>query len=224
LPVSTSASVLDDEAAAQLVNRQEALQAEARHVVQDLGLLALLGQAGLVVEHGSAVTGLMTWPDLDISVTSPDLDPERAYENLHPLLTHPRTTMVRYTNETGQRSFSGLPRDERLFFMAYYEHSSGVVWKLDISFWLYPEPRGDTEYDAQIKSRLTAETRLAILWLKDLWHTSPVYPAAVGSVDIYDAVLNHDVRTPAAFDDYLRARDKPILSEAAQVRRKARDL
>lgn len=199
--MSTDILELDGEAAARLLRRQDELQADARQIVRDLDLLALLAQAGPVVEHGSALTGLMTWPDLDISVTSPNLDPERAYEIMNPLLKHSRTTMVRYTNETGKRSFSGSPQDERLFFMVYYEHSNSVVWKLDIPFWLYPEPRGDAEYHAQITARLTPETRLAILWLKDLWHASPVYPVAVGSVDIYDAVLNHEVRTPEAFDN-----------------------
>jgi hypothetical protein len=141
-----------------------------------------------------------------------------------PLLTHPRTTMVRYTNETGPRSFSGLPRDERLFFMVYHEHASGRLWKIDIPFWLAPEPRSEGAYHAQLSARLTPETRLAILWLKDLWHSTPVYPTRVGSVDIYDAVLEHAVRSPKAFDAYLQARGQPTLAEATQTQRKARDL
>jgi hypothetical protein len=215
---------LSDEAATELLLRQDRLQAEARQVVRELDLVTLLGQAGPVVEHGSVTSGLMAWPDLDFGVTSPDLERALAFEIMRPLLAHPRTTMARYTNETGARSFSGSPRDERLFFMVYYEHTSEVVWKLDIAFWLYPEPRGEERYHARIAERLTDETRLAILWLKDLWHSTPVYPATVGSVDIYDAVLEHGARTPNDFDDYLQARGKPTWAEATSTRRKARDL
>ncbi len=219
-----SMSELSDEQAAGLLKHQDELQAEARQIVNDLDLLTLLAQAGQVAEHGSSTSGLMAWADLDFGVTSPGLDLVRAFEIMHPLLTHPQTTMVRYTNEIGPRSFSGLPRDDRLFFMVYYEHTSGTVWKIDIAFWLFPEPRGEREYHARIRERLTPETRLVILWIKELWHRSPVYPAAVGSVDIYDAVLEHGVWTPEDFDRYLAERGKPTLSEASQAVRKARNL
>lgn len=215
---------LDAERAAALLRHQDELQAEARQIVQDLKLLDLLGQAGPVARHGSALSGLMAWPDLDFGITSPGLDPAGAFEILHPLLIHPRTTMVRYVNETGEHTFQHDPRNERLFFMVYYEHTSGRVWKIDIPFWLYPEPRGEAGYHARLMDRLTPETRLAILWLKDLWHSTPVYPAEVGSVDIYTAVLDAGVRTPAEFDAYLAARDKPTLAQAEAVRVKARDL
>jgi hypothetical protein len=222
--MSTQLPGLDEQTAAELLRRQDELQAEARQLTQELGVVALLEQAGPVAQHGSLVSGLMAWPDIDFGVTSPGLSPERAYAIMLPLLTHPRTTMVRYTNETGPRSFSGLPRDERLFFMVYHAHASGRVWKLDIPFWLDAEPRSEGAYHAQLSARLTPESRLAILWLKDLWHSTPVYPTSVGSVDIYDAVLEHAVRSPAAFDAYLHARDKPTLADATQTQRKARDL
>ena len=215
---------LDNETAARLLRRQDTLQTEARQIMRELNVHALLSQAGLVTEVGSWVTGLMAWPDIDFGITSPGLDSTRAYEIMLPLLTHPRTTMVRFTNETGTHTFAGDPRNERLFFMVYYEHTSGLVWKLDIPFWLDPEPRDEGQFAAQLQSRLTPETRLAILWIKDIWHSSPVYPVEVGSVDIYTAVLDHGVRTPDAFDTYLQARGKPTRAEAAQVRRKARDL
>jgi hypothetical protein len=143
---------------------------------------------------------------------------------MQPLLTHPRTTMVRFTNETGKHTFAADPRNERLFFMVYYEHTAERIWKIDVPFWLYPEQRDERQYHERIMARLTPETRLAILWLKDLWHGTPLYPTSVGSVDIYAAVLDDGVRTPSAFDDYLMARGKPTLAEAVAVQVKARDV
>ena len=222
--MQTYPPALDSDAEAALLRRQDELQAEARQIVQELELVELLEQAGPVAQHGSALSGLLAWPDLDFGITSPGLDPAGAFGILQPLLTHPRTTMVRYTNETGTHTFENDPRNERLFFMVYYEHTSGRVWKLDIPFWLYPEPRDEQQYHLRIMDRLTPETRLAILWLKDLWHATPVYPTEVGSVDIYTAVLDAGVRTPAAFDAYLQARNKPTLAEATATRVKARNL
>jgi hypothetical protein len=60
-----------------------------------------------------------------------------------------------------------------------------------------------------MQQQLTPATRLTILRLKDAWYQLPAYRTAVYSTDIYDAVLQHGVRTLAEFDDYLSQRGKP---------------
>lgn len=200
-----------------LLCRQDAMQAEARRVVATLGLQELLAQAGEVTEHGSSVSGLMAWRDIDFGVRSPGLTTERAFEIMLPLLQHPRTARVRYQNETGSRIFMGDPRNERLFFMLYYDHTDGETWKIDIAFWMSPERHDEGEYTDRIRARLTDDTRAAILWIKELWHGLAAYPAVVGSVDIYTAVLDHGVRTPDEFDAYLARQGKPTLEEAARL-------
>jgi hypothetical protein len=72
-------------------------------------------------------------------------------------------------------------------------------------------------YQAELVRRLDPETRLAILWIKSLWAESPerrdvAYGRDVASIDLYDAVLEHAVRTPEAFDASLAARGKPTRS------------
>jgi hypothetical protein len=63
-------------------------------------------------------------------------------------------------------------------------------------------------------THLPRETRICILWLKDVWHRLPEYPYEVGGTDIYDAVLEHGVRGPDEFDAYLRQRGMPARREA----------
>ncbi|HLJ35585.1 MAG TPA: hypothetical protein VKU38_18160 [Ktedonobacteraceae bacterium] len=63
-----------------------------------------------------------------------------------------------------------------------------------------------------MKQQVTPETRLAILWIKDIWYQLPTYRNEVYSTDIYDAVLQHGVRTPREFDRYLVERGKPARS------------
>jgi len=58
-------------------------------------------------------------------------------------------------------------------------------------------------------SRLDQELRLTILRLKDHWHREPSYPETVGGFEIYDAVLNHGVRTLEELDHYLSERALP---------------
>jgi hypothetical protein len=55
----------------------------------------------------------------------------------------------------------------------------------------------------------TPESRLAILRLKDVWHRLPHYPGVVSAWEIYDAVLNDDVRTLDELDAFLAARGLP---------------
>ena len=44
---------------------------------------------------------------------------------------------------------------------------------------------------------------MAILKIRDIWHQLPTYPDEVRGTDIYTAVLDHGVRTPAQFASYL---------------------
>jgi len=192
----------------QLLQRQDMLQNEAQTVVTELDLVRLLSNDGPVRLHGSSVLGLMTWRDIDISVSSPRLSIERAYEVMAPLLTHPRVRQVRYLNESGFFNPTGLLRDERYFFMVLYDSGAESDWKIDISFWLEEGVRSEPIHD-MIEQKLTAETRLIILRIKDVWWRQPSYRQEVSSVDIYDAVLQHGVCTLDEFDQYLVERGKP---------------
>jgi hypothetical protein len=191
--------------AAELLRRQDALQAEAEQTLAALDIVAMLEPAGPVVFNGSYVTGLMVWRDLDVSVTAPDMTSRQAYETMLPLLTHPDIRLVRYLNQAGDRHPMGRPEDDRYFF-ASYVRVDGQEWKIDISFWVSRLTRAERLPPERVVRRLTDETRLAILWIKDIWHRRPDYMITVSSADIYDAVLDAGVRTPDEFESYLSSR------------------
>ena len=92
--------------------------------------------------------------------------------------------------------------------MVYYDRRAESDWKIDISFWLAPGIHPEPIYEA-VKQQLTPETRFAILRIKDVWYKLPYYRQEVSSVDIYDAVLQHGVRTLDEFDAYLSEHGKP---------------
>jgi hypothetical protein len=200
---------LDAAYAAELLHRQDALQAEAQQVVAELGLVAMLARAGRVEQAGSSLSGLMVWRDVDFSVLCRDLTLERTFQTMRPLLNHPRVTRMDYRNETGRYAPPELRGDERYYFVTYFETAVGDVWKIDVSFWLSDAPRTQVPYHLRLKETLTDENRVAILWIKDVWHRLPTYPYEVGGFDVYEAVLRHGVRTPAQFDAYLRERGLP---------------
>lgn len=196
------------EYASQLFQRQEALQAEAVKVLAELDIIRLLRQLGNPVQLGSSALGLMVWPDIDLAVSCPGLTTDRALETLRPVYAHSLVKRVRYQKDVGRFNPTGLELHDRYYFAVYYQASSGTEWKVDISFWIgvedHPEPIH--EYLAR---QLTDKTCVSILWIKDVWYRLPTYRKQVYSVDIYDAVLAHGVRTPTEFDEYLLKHGKP---------------
>jgi len=200
---------LDAEYATRLLRRQDALQAEAKRVIDDLELVARLRHAGRPEQIGSSVSGLMVWRDIDMTVLCRDLTLERTFETMRPLVTNSAVVRAEYRQETGRHAPPELRGDERYYFVLHYETPGEDEWKIDISFWLSDAPRGHLPFLERLASQVTDETRLAILWIKDVWHRLPTYPYQVGGFDVYDAVLEHGVRTPRQFEAYLRKRGLP---------------
>jgi len=170
----------DDE---ELLARQEALQAEARAFEGEHAIVALLATLGRVIPVGSAVTGLMVWRDLDFTVDAPGVAGAVVWRALAPLLD--RCQALTYADETAD-----APHERHYFVFRI------AGWKLDITIWTNGAPADVERYQHELVERLDDETRLAILRLKDLWHTRPEYPEVVGGFEICEAVLDRGVRTP----------------------------
>jgi len=190
--------------ATDLLARQDALQSEASAVLSDLDILAHLGHAGEVAAIGSYALGLMVWRDIDLYVYCASLSADRAFAAVRPLASHPRVVRLNFDNWSGPNRTPAFP--DGYYWGVRYRAAAEREWKLDL--WFLPDdtPRKEAALAAAMDRQLTPETRCAILSLKDLWHRSPSYGRGVASVDIYDAVLYHSVRTRDAFERYLRDR------------------
>jgi hypothetical protein len=209
-------SSLDPAYVAELYTRQDALQREAQAVVTDLDLLPSLAQVGPAHQLGSSISGLMVWRDLDfIIICDPALDMTQIMKAVYPLLTHPRTMGLHYANERGSNNPYSDPASDRYYFVFRHMTEQGQTWKIDLSFFFSEQMLGALDHLDWLQRELTEETRLAILWIKDIWHHLPAYPYRVGGYEMYDAVLNAGVRTPDEFDAYLIAHGLPDRQEAA---------
>ena len=195
--------------ATSLLHRARALQSEAEEVMRTLDLMTMLAELGHPEQIGSSISGLMVWRDIDIIVRGRDVTLERVWDGLRPLLTNPRVARLSYSNETAGHSPTEDPDDERFYFVIYYESAREAEWKIDISLWTSDAPRPYLAETTELERRLTRETKLAILWIKDVWHRLPVYPYEIGGMEVYDAVLEHGARSPDDFDRYLRERGLP---------------
>jgi hypothetical protein len=168
---------------------------------------------------GYAVAVLVVGPGLFASVTPSPL--YRTYSVLWhfsplTLTLISATALAHVPSRSFLRAITGVfvisPRQSSgvLARLVRYQPLGAEEWKLDIS--LLPAGttwRSGATLGESLRDGLTDETRVAILRLKDIWHRLPTYRYQVASTDIYDAVLTHGVRTPEAFDAYLRQRGKP---------------
>jgi hypothetical protein len=178
-----------------LLIRQADLQGEARSV------LASLAPLGPLSPTGSFVSGLMVWKDLDVMrFTHPAFSPYDVLDLLRGAVDLPGVTGFSCADERGPRSPTGEQRDER-----YHVVVTLRDWRIDLSLWLYDDHANVTAFHESLRDRLTADERLTILRIKDVWHRRPEYPDEVSGFEIYTAVLDHGVRTPAEFDAWLAA-------------------
>jgi hypothetical protein len=135
----------------------------------------------------------MVWRDVDFGVDAPALTADAAWETMRPLLG--RCASLHYANEHEER---------RHYFVMRIEG-----WKVDVSLWFAGLPPAVEAFQVELPARLTRESRLAILRLKDFWRRLPAYPEVVSAWEIYDALLNYEVRTLDELDVFLAARGLP---------------
>ena len=188
-----------------LLAREAALQVEASAVIADLDLVRLLGSVGRPVQTGSVALGLMVWRDIDLTVLCPTLDHGTIFEAVRPLAGHPGVCALRFRDDTGRWNVDPAYPDG-LYWAIDYRAVDGEPWNLDLWFLRDGTTQFDLEHLISLRPRITPAARLAILRIKDAWHGRPEYRTTVRSYDIYEAVLDHGIATPAEFETYLERR------------------
>ena len=176
------------------LERQQQLQDEAAAVLADLALLPLLRQLGEPVQVGSVALGLMVVRDIDVTVLCPELDAARIFDVVRPLVSHPRVRELRFRNDTGDWNVDPDYPDG-IHWSPRYRSDAGDDWTLDLWFIHEQSRQLDLDHLESLPPRLTPETRLAILEIKEACLGRPWY----SSYGIYSAVLDDGVRSPEAF-------------------------
>jgi hypothetical protein len=194
----------DDE----LLARQAALQAEAHAVLADLDLATLVADIGPLIPAGSVVSGLMCWRDLDLMLhVGADFAPRDVLGLMRRVVERPGVIGLRYSDERGPRAPTDQLRDER-YHVPITVARDAESWRIDLTLWLHDPHLNLTEWHEDLRRRITAEQRVAVLRIKDVWHRHPAYPDEIGGVDIYSAVLDDGVRGPDEFGTWLAARGR----------------
>lgn len=185
---------------AHLLAQNDALRGEARAILEERGLGALLSRYGRVAPTGSYALGLMTWRDLDLYLLAEDLALPAFFRLGGEIAALLGPVRMSYRNERLART-PGLPVG--LYWGVHLRDGEEPGWKIDL--WAV----GAEEYGRLlgvrdgIARRLTPQSRLTILRLKDALCRLPEYRRLFHSTDIYRAVLESGVEDVAGFWRYL---------------------
>jgi hypothetical protein len=190
---------------AALLAREAVLQAEAADVLADLGLLARLGTVGRPVVTGSVALGLMVARDIDVTTLCPALTVGAIFDLGRPLAAHPRLRQLAFRNDTGRWNVDPDYPDG-LYWGLEYRAVGGEPWNLDLWFLREGTRQFDLDHVESLPARLNRETRLAILRIKTAWHEREGAHRTIRGYDIYEAVLDHGIRTPEEFETHLAER------------------
>ncbi len=188
----------------ELFARQDALQAQAVDILADLDAFALLRSVGKATQTGSSALGLMVARDIDITTLCPSLELTPVFELGHRLAAHPRVRRLTFRNDTGRWNTESVYPDG-LYWLVEYVADPDITWTIDLWFLREGTTQFDLEHMKTLPGRLTPETRAAILRIKEAVFADTSRPRGP-SYAIYEAVLDHGIRSPEAYARY-RARD-----------------
>jgi hypothetical protein len=180
----------------ELLKQAEKLKKKAYNLLYNKGLFDLISSVGTTQIIGSFTLDLMTWPDIDISVTLPHEKDVSTFFELGKMITE--------QFNAAKMSFSNMfirtdqPYDHGLYWGAYLPHES-QRWKIDI--WGYGEKafQSNMKDFEKIRNFLDTSHRLTILRIKnDVCHL-PEYRGIITALDIYNAVGKHKIKTTDEF-------------------------
>jgi hypothetical protein len=190
-------------------NREElfalntSLHIEADKMLKETGLGKIISEAGYK-PVGSYVMQTMTWRDLDFERSENPPDWQRHWEFGMKLAQTGWVWKFSCVNEYHHRR--DIVPDAGLYWGLQFDYpKDGPIWKIDL-WTARPEEWVHLAERAEWMSKLTHEARFHILAIKDAVWDSPDYRKTLLSVHIYEAVLEHNIRTLEEFREWWQAR------------------
>lgn len=187
----------------ELLSAQEQLQSDADAVVRSLGVMEELAKIGMPTRVGSSALGLMVRRDIDITVSCGRLDDAAlaAFAQLGARLMQrvDDVVAVRFRNDSGGWNLESAKYPDGLYLGLSVRAADGADWTFDI--WLVDQPdrQPDLAHLRTLRPRLTDEDRLVILEIKHVLAAGDPVEAKIPSALVYEAVMDHGVRTYDAF-------------------------
>ena len=175
------------------------LKAEADLLIRRSRLPELLGGYAAWFLGGSYSYDLMCWRDLDIYVLDPHHDLKRCFDIGYEVTKHLEAKKARFTNNVGDEP-------NGLYWGIKLGDERQGAWKLDLWFLDSEGYQEHAQYAANMRARLSRDTRTAILEIKEAYWRRREYRDTITSDLIYEAVLDAGIRGLPDFERYLSGR------------------
>lgn len=191
-----------------LLETQRQMQLEAEEVVRLLKLDELLAGVGQPIRVGSSAMGLMVRRDIDITIVCAELNDNAlsAFAEIGAGLMR-RTdcvTAVKFRNDMGTWNAEPENYPDGLYLGLSVTVPCDLAWTVDI--WLVdkPERQPDLAHLRTLLPRLSDADRGTILEVKHALFRREQTTNRIPSALVYEAVMDHGVKTPAEFEDWFR--------------------
>lgn len=184
-----------------LLDQAASHRRRALDIIQTLGLFERWARVGRPVLVGAVRTGLMVAFDIDMEIYADDPQIADGFAVLSEIALLPGVRKIRYTNNRHDESDPGL------YWQIRYCDERGDDWKVDS--WLlsenHPHAHWAEGFADAMERALTQNSRHKILQIKE----AMVGEAEVRGIDIYRAVLEGGVQTPAEFQRWHQRHQTP---------------
>ncbi|UWU19233.1 hypothetical protein N2599_36165 (plasmid) [Rhizobium sullae] len=150
--------------------------------------------------------GLMVRRDIDVTVVCPKLDANalEAFAGVGARLMQMTESVValRFRNDTGKSNVEPEKYPDGLYLWLSVRAPDQAMWTIDI--WLVDEPerQPDLAHLKTLMPRLTEINRETILQIKSVLAELPEGSNKISSALVYEAVMDHHVRTVVEFQDW----------------------
>lgn len=183
---------------------------ESDNILYNLGLKVTLDKYGETFVTGSYYLDLMTWRDLDIYVINDDFNKSDLFDLGKEIVEKLNPYKMIFNNEC-IRQRSGLPKG---LYWGIYTIIDGNEWKIDI--WCVDSKQAK-EFKKDIismKEKINDERKDLILQIKSKICNHAEYRKGILSIDVYDAVINHNINTIDEFKIWAK-KNKGIIFDFA---------
>jgi hypothetical protein len=185
-----------------LEKQNSVIVGEANKILYDIGLLQVLVKYGKPVPWGSYVLGLMTWRDLDMYLETNEMTEGRFFQLGAKVASLLKPQRMHYRNEL----IGKTPDNPLGLYWGIYVTRPDFPEELKIYIWAIDSEQLSAyrkQFD-DLKIRIDRERRAAILEIKNHFWRHPEYRKGFSSMDIYQAVIEEDIKTVKEFAGWLR--------------------
>ena len=186
-----------------LIEQDRALRADADALLARHGILGILQEFGRPHISGSYALQLMTWRDLDIYLEMPEVRVDRFLELGRRLAASIGPRKASFTDHLHFPATENVPG---LYWGIHTDILSRGGWKIDVWGVAADTCAQRLRHTESIATGLNAETRAAILSIKNEVCRHPRYRDTVTSQHVYDAVLSSGVQTLDEFWQHMGGR------------------